>query len=240
MTQLRVLFHRAAQGFEGIFVEAEPNVGSMLLAAVLVAVAAAAGPLVETTQDTYQWHSPQAAIDDSDYEQLYDGTARVDINSSFAVVERKVMSDVVGQGQVKGERTVYYEWSAPRRVGGAHDWGEFESDSAEETFRFTKAETKQYNALSEEQLEEVEYPAPGGRIARRILGRQPITLYTASTWTRVVSEPFEVVIDDPTVEEWFGFARETITSEYILNPTEALRVINMRRRRMLSRKPSTS
>lgn len=198
--------------------------------------AAVTGPLSETTQDTYQWHAAKAAIDDGSYEQLYDGTGQTEVSTVFELTERKVMSDFVGNGQVKGERTVTYGWSAAHRVGGAHDWGEFESDAPEETFKFIKAETKQFNALSEEQLEEVEYPAEGGRKARRILGRQPITLYTGSTWTRVVSEPFEVVIDDPTVEAWFGFARETITSEYILNATEALRVINMRRRRMLARK----
>jgi hypothetical protein len=201
-----------------------------------ITFAYATGPLVTTTQDTWKWHRPKARIDGGSGYQLYDGTGQSEAFPVFELVERKVLSDVVGQGQKKGSGTVTYAWSAPRRVGGDHDWGEFESDAEVELFQFVSSETAQFNKISEEQLEEVSYPPGGGRVARLILGRQPITLYTASVWTRLATEPFEVVVDDATVESWFGFSREVITSEYIQDPAEAHRVIDMRRRRKLAPK----
>jgi hypothetical protein len=195
------------------------------------------GALVETQQDTYRWHSPRTRIDGGSYHILYGGTGQEDINSSWELVQTDITTNALKDGQVVGHDFVTYAWSANTRVGGANDWGGgLESDAEVETFKFVALDSKQFNVESEDQVEEVDYPAAGGRIPRRIAGRQPTTLYTGSTWTRLVSEPFEVIVNDATVQEWFGFSRETVSSEYILDQTEALRVINMRRRRLLAHK----
>lgn len=195
------------------------------------------GALVETTQDTYTWHSPRTRIDGGSYHVLYGGTGQEDINSAWELTQRVVTSNILKDRQVLGHDIVTYGWAANTRVGGANDWGGgLESDAAIETFKLAAVDTKEFNVEGEDQTEEVDYPAAGGRIPRRYSGRRPTTLYTGSTWTRLVSEPFELVVDDATVQEWFGFSRETITSEYILDSAEALRVINMRRRRMLAKK----
>lgn len=197
------------------------------------------GALQGTTQDDYAWHRPRSRRDGDGggvYFELYDGTGQRGIVGNWERVRRTVKSNILRNGQVVGEREVLYTWSVAKRVGGTYDWGDFRSDAGEESFRFVRQEAKAFNVISEEQLEEVTYPATGGRTARTILGRLPITLYTSSTWTRLVSQPLEVVVDDPTVATWFGFCRETINSEFVQTADEARRLIEQRRRRLLSPK----
>lgn len=194
------------------------------------------GALMETEQNTYRWYRPRARVDGGSGDILYDGTGQTDVEAIWSLVETLTTNDLIRDGQKVGQTEVTYAYSVIKRIGGAFDWGDFSADAEFETFRFVGSEAKQFNVVSEEQIEQVTYPPEGGRESVLILGRRPITRYTGSTWTRIVSEPFEEVIDDPTVEAWFGFARETITSEYIQNSAEAIRVLSMRRNRMLSKK----
>jgi hypothetical protein len=51
----------------------------------------------------------------------------------------------------------------------------------------------------------------------------------------LIQEPLELIIDDPTVEAWFGVSSEALDNPYIQSLPEAERVLLARRRRALAK-----
>jgi hypothetical protein len=198
----------------------------------------ATGAQLSESQDSYRWYSPASAIDGNPgWYVLYDGTGQKDLNATLMLVETRTRQHILSRDAlIRGEQEVIYGFSAPRKVDGSFDFGDFKSDADEMALRFSRIESTEYNVLAEDQYEKVTYTPAGGRVARVFLGSLPITRYTQSVWTRMVQEPLELSIDDPTAEEWFGFSRQTISHEHVQDLEEAARVIENERRRAMSNK----
>lgn len=195
------------------------------------------GQLAEE-QDSYRWYSPASAIDgDPGWYVLFNGTGQKDLNASFMLVETRRRQNILSRETLlRGEQEVIYGFSAPRKADGSFDFGDFKSNFDEAVMRFARIESTEYNVLAEDQYEKVTYTPEGGRVARVFQGTLPITRYTQSVWTRMVQEPLEVTIDDPTAEEWFGYASEVFSHDYVQDTAEAMRVLQAKRRRAMSYK----
>jgi hypothetical protein len=193
------------------------------------------GPLSETIQNTYKHFSPASRVDGAPAVNrfvLYDGTGQVDLVAPWQLFERKITSDVTTKGLVTGKSEAITSWSAPERSEGEFDWGKGRRSDADSQSFGTEVsiEATEYTAINETQAGEEIRPPEGGRRARIYLGTLPSTLYGASIWTDLVMQPVELVVDDSTALELFGFQSQAILHEYVQSEPEGRMVIDWRRK----------
>lgn len=171
------------------------------------------------------------------YYVLYDGTGQTEIVANRRLAQRKTIAKALtSDGLVAGETETVSEYRAPVKADGDMDWGGHQSNAKEQAFGVVRSESKLYSQRREGQAEIEAFPAEGGREVNLILGHLPITEYTSSVWTRIATQPLELVIEDELAESWFGWQRETLSHEHVQSLAEARAVIRRRRQRALSPK----
>lgn len=201
----------------------------------------AAGAVVEERQETTSWYSPKCRTGPgvhSENVELADGTGQVDEVAIWQVSrdhrELTILTeDGLKGGTIKTERGFGHSNSA----AGLYEWGgDKRSNSETETWRELHRENTQFNILTEESYEKVTYSSDGSTTKEVITGRLPVPRYRASVWTRLVQEPLELLLEDETLEAWFGARRQVIQSDHCQTPEELARVLRRRMARMLARK----
>lgn len=146
---------------------------------------------------------------------------------------RKILTS---DGVARGETVAFKEYRHVEKADGDWDWGGFNSNYVLETFGHSRSEQKFYTSPIEGEVEVETITPAKGREVNLILGNLPITDYEASVWTRITTQPLELVVEDALAEAWFGFSRETISHDYVQTLDEARAVIRRRRQRLLSQK----
>lgn len=199
------------------------------------------GPLLYTTQEEWRYFNPRTKIDHGSahptYFVLYNGEAHKGQVATWRKTKSVQETNIVSLSDgLKGTQTATSEWNARKRVDGPNDFGTYKSNAEEQAFQLVRVEPKQFRVINDDQYEEITHDADGNRVARIFLGRVPTTRYQSSTWTRLLTQPLEVVIEDPLAEAWFGFQKETLEHEYVQDDVEALRVLHARRRRAMALK----
>lgn len=197
------------------------------------------GPLLYTRQDTYRYFNPRTKVEAgapvSGWYVLYNGEAHNALAASWRRVESKTESNILGDDKsLKGTATATSGWHAREKKDGVNNFGTYRSNAEVQTFQLLTIENKAFNIVNEDQYEEITYGPNGGRVAKLYLGRLPTTRYKSSTWTRLLTQPIEVVVDDPLALAWFGEEKEVLQHEYCQDSAEAIRVIQGRRRRAMA------
>jgi hypothetical protein len=67
-----------------------------------------------------------------------------------------------------------------------------------------------------------------------LTGRVPSPGYRSSPWTELRQAPVEAVLEDATLEAWFGFRRRILTDEYVQSVEEARDLLAREKARELS------
>lgn len=175
---------------------------------------AGGGPEIESIQESYGYAIRPIGPRPSGYVTA-SGLEVLDIVANWQIVERLRTSKVLAQDDnVMGEVVARSAW----RPGGV--------------FGLVEQESKAYVIESEEQFTEIQYK-PGERREVTVVGGTPLPRYTRSAWTRLRSEPIEVIWEDGTVEAWFGFGRQVFDHPYVQSTAEARAVLDRRRARAL-------
>jgi len=204
-------------------------------------VYSAEGPLLYTEQEEWRYFNPRAKVEagatDTRYYVLYNGEAHKGLVADWTRTKLVLESNIVSLASgLKGVVISTSEWAAREKKDGLYNFGTYRSNAEEQTFQPTTVENKQFRIINEDQWEEISYKADGTRVSQIFLGRAPTTRYKSSSWTRLLSQPIEVVVEDPLALAWFGYERETLQHEYVQNAEEALLVIRDRRRRAMGHK----
>lgn len=199
-----------------------------------------AGPLLTTTQDEYRFRNPRTRVDGSTHAGwfvLYSGEAQDGVRATWRKTQTVLEANIISlDSGLKGVTISTSEWNAREKKDGPNNFGTYKSNAEIQAFQLVKVENKQFRIINEDQWEQITYAADGSRTSQIFLGRAPTTRYKSSSWTRLLSQPIEVVVDDPLALAWFGAERETLQSEFIQDADEALLVIRDRRKRAMAPK----
>lgn len=146
--------------------------------------------------------------------------------------KRNVIADGTLQGTIEfGKRL---DTARILKDFGTYQWGDYDSNTTEETLMLAGWKRVQFNVLSTETYEKVTREAGKAPVREVLTGRVPQPRYKASAWTYLAQEPIELIVDDPVVEELLGFRREVVQNDHVQSLAEAERVISNRRRRALA------
>lgn len=189
----------------------------------------------ERTEQT-AWYSPRGRIDATSANYLmYDGTGRTETAVTWRTVRVAVKTNLTDEdGLLLGTVEAEQGWKSSRRIGGLYDWGEYESDQAEEVFGSTQVKQTAVTILDEGSYELVTTSPSGQRTSTVVHGPLPKPRYQSSAWTSLVQEPIEFKLDDPVAEEWFGFRRGDISNGYVQSEAEAEALVRRTHRREMS------
>lgn len=176
---------------------------------------AGGGPEIESVQNTYGYAVRPIGPIPSGFVTA-SGLKVLDIVANWQITERLRTTKILdANDNLKGEIKAQSKWLP----GGV--------------FGYLESTDKSYDVDSEEQFTEVSYK-PGERREVTVVGGTPLPRYTRSPWTRLRSEPLEVILEDGTVEAWFGFGRAVFNHDYVQSTAEARFVLLRRKRRALS------
>jgi hypothetical protein len=186
-------------------------------------------------QESSGYVSPRTAVEGVPWYVLYDGTGQRHLVAPWGLRSRHTVLNLLAEdGHLQGKVETTEGYRALKRVNGAYNWGDFRSNQQQEQWRPIRKVNTQYNVLSEDAYEEIVQDETGRHYPRLITGRLPLPRFESSPWTSMVQRPIEVVLDDPTVEAWWGFARTVIDSEFVQSLDEARAVATQRRARQLA------
>lgn len=198
------------------------------------------GAQSRTVQETFRYYEPRCRTDGGavgGWFLLRDGSAMTGLTENFILVETKTTDNILSNdGALLGQIDVNIGFGGPAiRHDGNFEWGGQKSDSDNEEFRLISTESRQFNILSEDQVEEVRFSS-AGRESRTVLGGSPLPVFLNSAWTRLRTEPLEIILDDATVDAWFGFERRVMNNPYIQTEAEGEKILETLRERILARK----
>ncbi len=192
------------------------------------------GAVTKEIQETSSWYSQRTAISEVPWFLNYSGSGQKDLVAPFQRVIRKTTANhLTEDGLLTGKTETTAGWIAPRRVAGAHDWGDSSSNLTEETWGTANLKTTAYNVLDESTYEELVDDGTGA-VSRLVMGRAPRPRYRQSSWTRLTQTPFEIILEDPVVATWWGPSVEVLTLDYAQSPEEAAFIASRRRSRRLA------
>ncbi|HVF61680.1 MAG TPA: hypothetical protein VNJ70_17880 [Thermoanaerobaculia bacterium] len=193
------------------------------------------GAVVTETQKSFGWVSPRTPVSGNPWYVLASGAGQKELVAGWRQFSERQVTDLLTKdGRLAGTTQAVYTYTSPHQVAGSYDYGDYHSNYDQQRFGLTQTEIKQFNQLSESAYEEVTYSSDQPRLARIIPGRLPMPRYKGSVWTRLVQQPIELVVDDPVLEDWFGFRRQVFTSEYVQSLDEASALLQRKRRRELA------
>ena len=119
------------------------------------------GAVTKEIQETSAWYSQRTAISEVPWYLNYSGAGQKDLLAPFQRVIRKTTSNqLTADGLLTGKVEATTGWIAPRRVAGAHDWGDSSSNLTHETWATTGLKTTAYNVLDDSTYEEPSTTAP--------------------------------------------------------------------------------
>jgi len=118
---------------------------------------------------------------------------------------------------------------------GAYGFGGYSSNQYVEQLRLVNVRSSQYDVVNGNTWEKVTYEPGKEPVRQTFSGQVPQPQYKSSPWTLLRQNPIELVIDDPLVESWFGFAREVVQNDHVQSDEEADFVLRERRARELAR-----
>ena len=200
----------------------------------------ATGARSQEIQDTYRYYAPRCRLDGPavlNWYVLYKNEGQTELIAQWRRVESKIRSQILAEGDatVLGDiETRFGFGSTPQKHDGAFDWGSFRSNADEEGFSFLDRKTVRYDVVNDDQVD-VEIREPGKTPERRtLLGGRPLPAFLASPWTRLSQEPLEILVEDPTAEQWFGAEVRVLQSEHVLSTAEGLAVVERSRHRALA------
>lgn len=198
---------------------------------------APSGAALEEVQDEYGFGSPRHALDVAGGHRLYDGTAQADLVANWLKLRTRRKTNILSaDGRLRGVVELASGYRELEKLDGAHDFGgAAASNEVSASFRLLERKNIAYIVRGHNQVEEVTYQ-DGERTSRVILGGLPVPTFLSSSWTRLVQQPLELVVDDPTVEAWFGISQETLDNPYIQAEAEAWTILRRARSRDLARK----
>lgn len=188
------------------------------------------------TVDSYGYYTPQAALNAAGFSLRSDGVATAEFSPTWRRFSRSEVEQYVSDGVLVGKASTRYGYTIGRmRAGiGPYDYGDFSSVWASERFGAIDGQRETYNTVSSDSWEKVTY-SPGTEPKRETFsGRVPSPRWKTSVWTILKQEPFELVVDDPTVEAWWGFRRQVIANDYLQSIDEAARLVEELRARSLA------
>ncbi len=193
------------------------------------------GPAVLETLDSQTVMSPRAAIDPTqNHFILADGTAQEEITATLQLSHRQQRQHLVdSSGRLKGQVDREYEYVVRPVVGGPWDFGDVRANRDVARFRQSHQETREIQVLDADSYLVVVYTG-GRRQETRHMGQPPLPRYLKSPWTALIQQPFEVIVDDPVLEAWFGFERRVIADDYVQSSAEARAMIERRLSRLLA------
>ena len=179
------------------------------------------GHAEQQVERVYRHFSPQASVDPlhTTHWVTASGRGQVDLVSPWQEIQSTTQLTTKDEaGRVAQERRLVDGWRTFTRAAGRFDWGGNQrSDARASTWGPERAECKTYVVLSDQHYEVIDQDG------RRQLhtGTPPLPQYLASPWTRLSQDAFETVLDDPVLQEQFGFSRRVLQSEWIETPAQA-------------------
>ncbi len=187
-------------------------------------------------QESWGWASPRTAIEGVPWYLLYSGTGQQHQLAPWSLRGRQETLNLLDpvDGHLLGKIESEFGYGVSKRVSGPYDWGDFRSNRSVEVFALRKRTSTQYNVLSEDAYEEIVEDDDGRRTPKLITGRAPLARFASSAWTALRQQPLETVLDDATVEAWWGFARRVIDHEYLQSLAEARDLVARLRSRALA------
>ena len=188
--------------------------------------------------DSWGYYSPRSTVDpsfvDADFVVLYNGQGQNWITANWTKYQRTEKRNLMSEGAKVGELEQTYKYAAYHRIGGGYDWGDFESDWVEERFLLSDQKLVQYDVLSTDHYQRTTYVPGQAPVVETFAGRVPPVRYRWSPWVVLKQQPIELAIDDPVLEDWFGFGRIVVQNDHIQTAEEAQRVLDDRRARALA------
>lgn len=183
-----------------------------------------------TEKETYYAkRGPLGDKETADGQGLEEETAFLQLTERLTTTNVKDTSGLLA-GRIDTKRA----WSAPKASNGANDWGPFLSNAETESFTDVEVKSTRFDVITEDTYEETVTTGDGAPVTTVRSGRRPQPRYKASPWTRLVQQPIDFVLDDPVVEQWFGFSREVVNNDYCQSAEELRRLIEHRRDRQLT------
>lgn len=202
------------------------------------------------TTDNYGFRAIKGAVDSTftTHYVLSDGSGQIEITANYRLFERLVVDNIIdASGRLSGEVKTTYEYAATEASVGVapYDWGKFSAYVSVENFRLSRRESRAINVSGEDSYAVVSYDDQGRRTEENFAGSPPVPRYLNSPFKVLSQTNIEAVIDDQTIETWFGPRSEVVEHPLIQTEAEALALILRRLRRRLAftidvRRPETA
>lgn len=195
------------------------------------------GAVLQELSQEHGWHSPRATVDPAQpYHILYGGHAQRDLEAVWEAVAERGVNNVLTwpDARILGTTEWANGWTARRVPEGTYDWGDGRSFLPVEAFTQIERKHTQYWGRPDGSVEEITLSSSGPP-STRILARAPLPRFRLSPWTVFRQQPVELTFDDEVLEELFGFRREVLAMDHVLDLDEARRVMLRRRRDATSR-----
>lgn len=191
------------------------------------------GAQVDEIQTTFGWYSVRAEVDNNYV--LFNGEGQQDFTALFQKIETITKPFVIdSSGRKVGEIKATSEYFVQESSVGTFNWGQFSAESESETFRTTEIDATAFDALSSSVFTKTKYTGEGLRDSETFPGKPPVPRYTASSFTRYISVPSEVIVIDSLIEGWFGRKSKVVTIKHALTVDELKDILTRRRSRELS------
>lgn len=196
---------------------------------------ATTGAVEREVEEVYGYSPRHAARDGTNNMPIRaSGRGQLDLVASWRRLQEKTTDYLLGDdGNLLGNREEIRGWKSHPTPEGQYDWGDFRSNDWVEQWRPLSVKLVQYNVISEDQYEEVTY-GPEGRQAKVLTGRVPSPGYRSSPWTELRQAPVEAVLEDATLEAWFGFRRRILQNDYVQTLEEARDLLAREKERELA------
>ena len=196
-------------------------------------------PRARDVTTTERWAAepiPALVVGATGYFVNHDGTGQTEREPTWKKMSEERDVNVLDEsGNTLGSTVAGFAYQAFERPrDGLYDWGSFLSDQKEAQWGLVEQRSEAFDVHSEDQYTRVGRDALGERRETTFTGSSPLPVFVSSVWTNLAQQPIEAVIDDATLQSWFGFGREIIESPFVQNQAEAFDLIRRALRRATS------